>query len=139
MRVILDTNILIAALITTGTPPSELYVAWKRGRFVMLSCARQIEEFREVTRRSGVSMRIRPIEAGQMVNSIRGLSVMVDPVPSVDRSPDPNDDFLLGLAQAGDADYLVTGDRSGLLALARHGRTRIVTARSFADLLGGRA
>jgi predicted nucleic acid-binding protein len=48
------------------------------------------------------------------------------------RSPDPNDDFLLAAAEAGHADYLVTGDKSGLLALLRHEGTRIVTAASFA-------
>ena len=42
------------------------------------------------------------------------------------RSPDPNDDFLLAMAKAGKADYLVTGDKSGLLALHRHQGTQIV-------------
>lgn len=33
------------------------------------------------------------------------------------RSPDPTDDFLLALSEGGEADYLVTDDKSGLLAL----------------------
>jgi uncharacterized protein len=36
MRVILDTNILIAALITRATPPDRLYEAWRDGRFTSL-------------------------------------------------------------------------------------------------------
>ena len=43
---------------------------------------------------------------------------MVDPLPIVVRSPDPTDDFLLAAAEAGGADYLVTGDKSGLLSLS---------------------
>ena len=31
MRVVLDTNILIGALITKGTPPDRLHQAWLRG------------------------------------------------------------------------------------------------------------
>ena len=31
MRLVLDTNILVGALITTGTPPDRLYQAWLRG------------------------------------------------------------------------------------------------------------
>lgn len=140
MRVILDTNILIGALLTTGTPPAELFGAWKHGRFTLLSCERQIDEIREVTRRAGVSLRIRASDAGQMVNTLRALAELVAPLPVADaRSPDPNDDFLLALAQAGEADYLATGDRSGLLVLGRHGRTRIVTAQALADLLNGRS
>ena len=40
----------------------------------------------------------------------------IDPLPRVERSPDPTDDFLLALSEAGKADYLVTGDKSGLLS-----------------------
>ena len=56
-------------------------------------------------------------------------------MPRVARSPDPTDDFLLALCEAGKADYLVTGDKSGLLALGRHKGTQIVSARDFATLL----
>ena len=55
------------------------------------------------------------------------------------RSPDPGDNFLLALAEAGNADYLVTGDKSGLLALASHKSTRIITARDFAALFAEQA
>jgi len=45
---------------------------------------------------------------------------------------DPNDAFLLAIAIAGDADYLVTGDhRSGLLQRGNIGRTRIVNPAEF--------
>jgi predicted nucleic acid-binding protein len=52
----------------------------------------------------------------------------------IERSPDPTDDFLLALSEAGKADYLVTGDKTGLLALARHQATRIISARDFMAL-----
>jgi predicted nucleic acid-binding protein len=38
------------------------------------------------------------------------------------------------MCEAGQADYLVTGDKSGLLALERHKGTRIVSASDFAAL-----
>ena len=49
-------------------------------------------------------------------------------------------EFFLGcgsaaLCEAGNADYLVTGDECGLLALDRHKATRIVSARDFAALV----
>ena len=52
----------------------------------------------------------------------------------MNRSPDPADDFPLALCEAGNADYLVTGDKSGLLALDRHKATRIVSASDFTAL-----
>jgi hypothetical protein len=33
VHVVLDTNILIAALLTRGSPPDQLYEAWRDGRF----------------------------------------------------------------------------------------------------------
>jgi predicted nucleic acid-binding protein len=53
----------------------------------------------------------------------------------VARSPDPDDDYLLALAEAGRADYLVTGDKAGLLPLRTHRGTRIIVAKDFARRL----
>ena len=51
-----------------------------------------------------------------------------------ERANDPADNYLLALAQAGAADYLVMGDKKALLTLQRHGGMRIVTARAFCEL-----
>lgn len=45
---------------------------------------------------------------------------------------DPDDDKFLALAEAADADYLITGD-AALLELGCLGRTRIVTVAEFLD------
>ena len=76
---------------------------------------------------------INPHKAGRLVIQIKRLAEDIDPLPSVERSPDPMDDFLLALSEAGNADYLVTGDKSRLLALNRHKATRI-SASDFAAL-----
>ena len=49
----------------------------------------------------------------------------------IDVSVDPDDNPLLATAVAGEADYLVSGDKSGVLALKRIRNTRILTARQF--------
>lgn len=54
----------------------------------------------------------------------------------MNHSPDPGDNFLLAMAEAGTADYLVTGDKWHVLALQRHGNTQIVTARDMLNVLG---
>ncbi|MQM32059.1 MAG: putative toxin-antitoxin system toxin component, PIN family [Candidatus Accumulibacter phosphatis] len=129
MRLILDTNILIAALITRGTPPDQMYKAWRDGQFTLITSELQIEEIRRVTRRDGIRFRIHPAEAGRLVNDLRRLAATIENLPTIDISPDPYDNFLLAMAQAGQADVLVTGDKRDLLALARHQRTHILTAR----------
>ena len=135
MRFILDSNVLIAALITRDTPPDKLYQAWRDGRITLITSEPQIDEIRRVTRRVGVRLRIHPAEAGRMVNDLRCLAMVLDHLPTVDLWPDPYDNFLLAMAQVAKADVLVTGDKRDLLVLHRHQDTRILTARAALDLL----
>jgi len=135
MRVILDTNILISALMTRGTPPDQLYEAWKEGQFELVSCEEQLEELRHVSHRSFFKQRLQASEVESMLDSFRQIAVMQTHLPTLDISPDPNDNFLLALAQLSQSDFLVTGDKQGLLALKQHAKTKIVTARYLVDLL----
>ena len=94
-----------------------------------------IADLRSVTlRKSAIAERIKPYKAGALVNEMKKLAESVEALPRVRRSPDLSDDFLLALCEAGRADYLVTGDKSGLLALVERKGTRIVSARAFAAL-----
>lgn len=136
MRLILDTNILISALMVRGTPPDMLYDAWRLGRFELVSCDYQLEEINQVSRRPAIRERLKPSEAGKMVNDIRRLAILFDHLPQIDISPDPDDNFLLALAGMSAADFIVTGDKSDLLGLQRYHGARIVTARYMAGVLG---
>jgi uncharacterized protein len=131
MRVVLDTNVLVSALISHSGAAHLVYKAWQAGEFHLISCEEQITEMRRVTRRPAVRQLIKSAEAGRVVNQIRHLAIMIDTIPQVIASPDPADDYLLAVADSGRADYLVTGDKNDLLALARFKRTRIVTIRRF--------
>ena len=136
MRVVLDTNILISALLVQSGVPGTIYQAWTDRTFTLLTCNMQLEELRQTLRKPALAARIRPHQAGRLVNDLKRYAEGVDPLPFVKRSPDPEDDFLLAAAEAGRADYLVTGDKSGLLALQKHEGTKIINAREFATLLG---
>jgi putative PIN family toxin of toxin-antitoxin system len=135
MRVVLDTNILVSALLIQAGNPAAIYLAWQEGQFTLLTCAEQLDELRATLRKPAIAERIKPYKAGGLVNEMKKLADNVKALPSVRRSPDPTDDFLLALSEAGTADYLVTGDKAGLLALDQHKGTRIVSARAFAALL----
>ncbi len=136
MRVVLDTNVLLSSLLKSASVPGSLVDAWREGRYVLLSHELQFGELRSVTRRDYLRSRIRPAQAGKLVNQIRTKAEIVDRLPTVRRSADPSDDFLLALCEAGRADYLVTGDKADLLVLGTHGGTTILTARAFLDRLG---
>ncbi len=136
MRVILDTNVLLSGLISPGGLPARLIEAWLDRWFVVTSHALQIDEVRDVSRREKIRTLVRSAEVGRLVNQIVMIAEMSSSLPHVSCSPDPRDDFLLGLCEAAQADFLVTGNKDDLLALERHGKSQIVTAARLAELLG---
>jgi putative PIN family toxin of toxin-antitoxin system len=136
MRVVLDTNVLVAALVTPHHPPDRLYQAWLRGLFTLVTSEEQLDEFRRVTRYPRIRALIEPAAAGTMLNTLANVAVVLTQLPAVDRSRDPADNFLLAMTEAGEVEYLVTGDKRDLLELKRHARTDIVTTRQFLQVLG---
>ncbi|MCC6586667.1 MAG: putative toxin-antitoxin system toxin component, PIN family [Bryobacterales bacterium] len=138
MRAVLDVNILVSALISPTGIPANLYSAWEAGQFVLLTCMEHLDEVRATLHKPRVAELIKPYRAGRLVNQIRKLAELAEPLPVVKRSPDPNDDYLLALAEVGRADYLVTGDKAGLLCLRRHKGTRIIAPVAFSKILSRR-
>ncbi len=108
---------------------------WRDRRFDLASCELQLDEVRAVSRREELRARLTHSEVGTLVNLIRRLAVMGEDLPEVIASPDPKDNYLLALAQVTGAALLVTGDKSDLLALKKHGSTRIITARQALQAL----
>lgn len=135
MRVVLDTNVFISGLLRAGSPPDLLRQAWESRHLTPFTSEWQLDELRRVSRYPRLRHRFAPHEAGRLVSHIRRVAILVEPALKVAVSPDPDDDVLVATAIAGDAQYLVTGDRSDLLALVKVGGVRIVTARQMWHLL----
>lgn len=135
MRVILDTNVLVSALLNPGGVPARLLDAWFEGRYELLTSELPLEELRLVTRHPRVRRYIEPAIAGSLVNDLRHFAELLTELPNVEASDDSADNFLLAMAEAGRAHYLATGDKRDVLALKRHGPTRIVTAKRLLEIV----
>lgn len=135
MRVIVDTNILLSALINPHGLPAQLIDAWRGARFELVTSRDQLLELGEVARRPELRKYVIPARAGRFINDLRELATVLSRLPRVDRSRDPGDNFLLAMAEASAADYLVSGDKRDVLALESHDRTRIVTTRQLLAVL----
>jgi uncharacterized protein len=134
MRVVLDTNVLISAILVRASPSAQVITLWRGRKFDVLTAAQQIEEFSRATRYPQVRSRITPALAGALLNRVRDRAIVIENLPQLDVSPDPDDNYLLALAQAGQAPFLVTGDKE-LLALKQHAGTRIVTPAALLEFL----
>ena len=116
----LDTNLLVSALTVPTGKHAAIYNAWIERKFTLRTCAAHLDELRSTLLKPRVAELVKLYRPGRLVNQIRRLAQDIDPLPPVERSSDPTDDFLLALSEAGNAEYLVTGDKSGLLALGHH-------------------
>ena len=134
MRLVIDTNVLLSALISSASPSAQILTLWRTRKFELLTCAAQIDEIARVTRYPRIRARLAPPLAGRLVNRLRDVAIVVEKLPKLDRSLDPDDNYLLALEEAGQAHFLVTGDKR-LLALKRHKSTRIVTLAALLQLL----
>jgi len=135
MRVVLDTNVIISGLLRAGSPPDLLRQTWESRRLTLVSSEWQLDELRRVSRYPRLKNRFAPHQAGRLVGQIRRFAIMVEPTSQGAVSPDPDDDPLIATVIAGDAQYLVTGDKNDLLALQSVRTVRIVTARQMLKLL----
>jgi putative PIN family toxin of toxin-antitoxin system len=136
VRLVIDTNILISALLVQSSLPALLIDLWRDGKFDLLTSAEQLDELMRVTRYPKIRERLAPALAGRLINELRELAVLVRDLPVVTVCADPYDNYLLGMAQAGVADLLVTGDKRDLLVLQHYKGTRIVTVREFLSQAG---
>ena len=136
MRIVLDTNVLIAALITKGSPPDELYQACLRGEIVLVTSTVQIAELADVLARPRLQRYLDPDDAAVILQNIDTRAIILDSLPDLDLSPDPDDNHILAAAVAGRADVVVSGDKKHLLALEQVGGIPIVTARDARDRIG---
>lgn len=134
MRLILDTNILLSALLSPRGAPAKLIEAWERKRFTLVACDALIAELQEVSGRSFFRNRLREGAAELLAAGIRDFSMFCRDFPSGPSAPDPKDSYLLALADASQAEFLVTGDKE-LLALKRHNLCRIITPAAMIEVL----
>ena len=134
MRIILDTNVLLSGLLSSQGAPAMLVDAWERKLFTLVACGTLIAEFRDVAARPFFKARLRASAVEMLATGLRDFSFFCQEVRSGPIAPDPADSYLLALAEASAAQFLVTGDKR-LQSLKHHKSIRIVSPAEMIQLL----
>ena len=128
MRALFDTNVLLAAFLTEGVCEKLLTRARKR-HFDLITCPFILHEFDRILAKKFSATKQEKETALALIAEAAVENVTSSETPTrVCR--DKDDDNVLACAAAGEAEYLVTGDKD-LLSMKTYKGIRIVTPREF--------
>ena len=129
--VVLDTNLVLSALVFASGRLAWLRLAWQRGQFLPLASSATIVELMRVLGypKFKLSSDDREQLLADYLPCCRVIRIPAD-LPTLPRCRDPDDQFFIELASVGRADFLVTGDKD-LLDLAPEFDRPILSAEAF--------
>ena len=132
IRIVVDTNVVVSGtLVEEGLPASILDLAANR-KILMVVSADILAEYEEVLRRP--RFKISPARVDQVLSVIRKTSALVKPGRTLAISRDESDNRFYESAEAGKAEFLVTGNTRHFPL--HYKGTKIVTPREFIELIG---
>ncbi len=140
IRAVLDTNILVSALITKkSSAPLQLYKAFTIKQFLLITSPSILAEVEDViNRKKVIKYHRRNLEQRKeiMKQLVKLSYVTLESVTTEDViiERDPDDDKFLDAAIEGNADFIVSGDRH-LLDLKTYEGIKILTPKEFLQLL----
>lgn len=134
MRLVIDTNVLVAGILSASGPPGWIVEALLSGEIEPVLDAGIRAEYEDVLRRRELALEPERVAAVLDVIDAFGLEAVVPPWP--EPLPDPDDAPFLAIA-AWVGCPLVTGNMRHFPASAR-GSAVVLTPRQFVDAFGRR-
>lgn len=126
-KVVIDTNVLVSALLNEHGPSAAVLFAVSANRLIWCVSPAVLAEYGAVLRRPKFS-RI-PVDLINAFLQRAAAGKLVHPTTSLNISPDGPDNRFYECAEAAGADYIVTGNRKDFPK--GHRATRIITPRQL--------
>jgi putative PIN family toxin of toxin-antitoxin system len=128
MKIVLDTNVLISGVFFSG-PPYEILRAWRDGKVQILVSPSILDEYHRIGAELALQFQDVDLKPFLDLLTVQAEIVLAPPLPPVIRD-DPSDDKFLEAAVAGEARYIVSGDKH-LLKLSVFQGIEILKPRDF--------
>jgi len=136
MRAVVDTNILVRAVIQPTGSVGPVLLRLRQGEYTLLYAWSLLEELVDVLNRPRIRDKYRL--TGQDIQTVVSLILLrgeaVTPTERITACRDPKDDKFLEVAVAGEADVIVSGDED-LLALHPFAGIPILPPAAFLRML----
>ncbi len=138
MRVVLDTNVVVSAVLSPTGSPAEVVRRWRREAFDVVVSEAMLDEYRRALGYPKVRALhgLDDARLDQRIARLRRLALLVEPTRVVTAvEEDLADNRVLECAVAGEAAYVVSGDRRHLLSLKSFEGIRILSPGAFLAVL----
>ena len=133
LKVVVDTNQFVSALISKKGPSARLLDLWRQQHFILVTSPEIILEIKKVLEYPHISQKYKlaKAEIHSLLLLIEHEAVVLSSLPAVHIiKEDPDDNKFLACALAAKAEYIVSGDRH-LLSLGSYQSIAIVTVKDF--------
>ncbi len=136
MRVVLDANVVVSALLSPAGTPAQILARWEGHEFDLIVSEPLLREYRRALNYERVAARHRmtPPEVEEVIEGFRQFAFLVEPEGTLELPQDPDDAKVLECAAEGSAEYVVSGD-AHLLRLREHLGIAILPPAAFLSVL----
>ena len=131
MRIVLDTNVIVSAMLQPLGPSSSIFLMGLSKKIRLFLTEAILAEYKEVLHRP--RLKRDPDIVRHAMAAIRKAGDIVLPVHRVHACSDPDDNIFLECAEAAQANYLITGNTRHFPKFWK--KTEIVTPREFVTVL----
>jgi putative PIN family toxin of toxin-antitoxin system len=132
MKIVLDTNVLVAGLLPLFGPCAEIVRMVSSSEITLCYDARILSEYSDVLRRSKFGFPQDKVD--DILDQIEHCGRIFAPSPLTESLSDPDDDAFLEVALAGRVICLVTGNKRHFPTQSRKG-VKVISPREYLDFL----
>lgn len=137
MRVVLDTNVIVSAVLSIRGTPARIIQQWGLGAFELVVSDWLLAEYRHALAYPHIRVRysVTEEEVTDLLDTLDKARMKPDITEHVNIiERDPSDNNVLECAIAGEADFIVTGD-AHLLELEKYRDIEIVSPAVFMAII----
>jgi uncharacterized protein len=137
MKAVLDANVFVSALINTRGTPKQILDLWREEAFELLISKATLAEIGRVLRYPHIAAlhKLAETDLQTFLALLSEEGLIVEPAEPLHVSPDEPDNRYIECAVAGDAGYLVTGDKLHLLPIGEYRGIKFVSPAVFLAVL----
>ena len=137
MIVVLDTNLIVSALLSPRGAPAKIVDLWKEGKFDVTVSDPLLDELERALGYERIKKYFRATDfnRGIFIKYLRETAILVKPQIRIGViADDPDDDRILECAVSSGSSYIISGDQH-LLDLKEHQGIQILSPAGFVVFL----